>query len=76
MISRASAFLTAPRATARPTHGTPGQLPGGGLSSLPRRGFSIHGDGLPQIGRWSLSPARFAVKPGTIPTRTAQAART
>lgn len=66
MNTRAQASLCfASRATARPS-GTPGQLPGGGLSSLPRRGFSIHGDGLPQDGRWSLSPARFAVKPGTI----------
>lgn len=75
MNTRAQASLCfASRASARPS-GTPGQLPGGGLSPLPRRGFSIHGDGTLSC-RWSLSPARFAVMPGTIPNRTAQAART
>lgn len=65
MNTRAQASLCfASRATARPS-GTPGQLPGGGLSSLPRRGFSIHGDGTLSC-RLASSPAGVAVMPGII----------
>lgn len=57
--------ITASRASARPTHGTPGQLPGGWTSSPVLPAFSIHGDDTLSC-RLASSPAGVAVMPGTI----------